>query len=234
MSLMASDLNNTQFAGAVNPDDALWVEFFEDKVLQTYLSEQEGRPVYHDVVNIRIRIPGNDQTVITRAVEESDKFRFPRHWAFFEAKTKTGEHPGTPISEMAGVTKAMAENLRVRGFHTVEQFAAASDQVLSGLGMNAGVSPTAFRDQCKRFLGAAAEMAPTVRLEAELKQRDAAMAAMQAQVDQMAKMLAEKQTPEVPPAVEDMIAGGPTDAPLGLPARAPRTGAIPPKSDKAA
>ena len=224
-----------------NPDNALWVEFYEDKVLQTFLSEQEGRPIYHDVVNIRIRIPGNDQTVINRAVEESDKFRFPRHWAIFEAKTKQGEHPGTPISEMAGITKATVENLRVRGFHTVEQFAAASDQVLSGLGMNAGVSPTAFREQCKRFLGAAAEMAPTVRLEAELKQRDAAMAAMQAQLDQMAKMLAEKQTAPVgvPGAVEDMVGGEPDpslvarDMPPVAP-RAPRTGAIPPKSDKAA
>lgn len=210
-----------------NPDNALWVEFFDDTVLQTFLSEQEGRPIYHDVVNVRIRIPANDQTVVTRAMDESDKLRFPRQWAFYEAKSKTGEHPGTPISEMAGVTKGVAETLKSRGFYTVEQFAAASDQVLSSLGMNAGVSPTAFRDQCKRFLGAAAEMAPTVRLEAELKQRDAAMAAMQAQLDQMAKMLAEKQAAPAETAVVELV--GDTPAP-----RAPRTGAIPPKSDKAA
>ena len=215
-----------------NPDSALWVEFYEDKVLQNFLSEQEGRPIYHDVVNIRIRIPGNDTLVIDRAMEEGDKIRFPRHWAFFESKTKNGEHPGTPLSEMPGVTKATIENLRVRGFYTVEQFAAASDQVLNSLGMNAGVSPTAFRDQCKRFLGAAADMAPTVRLEAELKQRDAAMAAMQAQLDQMAKMLAEKQAAEVPSAVIDLV-DPPAEAPPPA-ARAPRTGAIPPPPNKAA
>ena len=215
-----------------NPDNALWVEFFDDTVLQTFLSEQEGRPIYHDVVKIRIRIPGDDTTVIEHAAEESDKLRFPRHWAFYEAKSKNGSHPGTPIGEMPGITKATVENLRARGFYTVEQFAAASDQVLSGLGMGAGVSPTAFRDQCKRFLGAAADMAPTVRLEAELKQRDAAMAAMQAQLDQMAKMLAEKQAAEVPSAVLDLV-DPPAEAPPPA-ARAPRTGAIPPPPNKAA
>lgn len=211
-----------------NADSALWVEFYEDKVLQNFLSEQEGRPIYHDVVNIRIRIPGNDTLVIDRAMEEGDKIRFPRHWAFFEAKTKNGDHPGTPISEMPGVTKATVENLRVRGFYTVEQFAAASDQVLSSLGMGAGVSPVGFRDQCKRFLGAAAEMAPTVKLEAELKQRDAMLAAMQAQINAMAEQLAMKQTAPAETAVAELV--GETPAP-----RAPRTGAIPPpKPDKAA
>lgn len=212
-----------------NPDNALWVEFYEGTVLQTFLSEQEGRPIYHDVVMTRIRVPGNDTLVIDRPMEEGDKLRFPRHWAFYESKAKDSAHPGTQISEMPGVTKATAENLRVRGFYTVEQFAAASDQVLSSLGMNAGVSPTAFRDQCKRFLGAAADMAPTVRLEAELKQRDAAIAAMQAQLDQMAKMMADRQlaASDTPPAVAALVE---EPAP-----RAPRTGAIPPKAgDKAA
>ena len=212
-----------------NADSALWVEFYSSAVLQTFLSEQEGRPIYHDVVMTRIRIPGNDTLVIDRPMEEGDKLRFPRHWAFFEAKNTDGGHPGTPIGEMPGVTKAMVENMRVRGFYTVEQFAAASDQVLNSLGMNVGVSPVAFRDQCKRFLGAAADMAPTVRLEAELKQRDAAMAAMQAQLDQMAKMLADKQSAPTETAVADLVGEAPSQT-----LRVPRTGAIPPKPDKAA
>ena len=226
-----------------NPDNALWVEFYEGTVLQTFLSEQEGRPIYHDVVMTRIRIPGNDTTVIDRPLEEGDKLRFPRHWAFFEAKNTDGGHPGTPISEMPGVTKAMVENMRVRGFYTVEQFAAASDSVLQNLGMNVGVSPIAFRDQCKRFLGAAADMAPTVRLEAELKQRDAQIAALEAQQQatnaMLAKLMAGAQPAAVPGAVEDMVGGEPDsalaarDLPPVAP-RAPRTGAIPPKSDKAA
>ena len=81
-------------------------------------------------------------------------------------------------------------------------------------------------------LGAAAEMAPTARLEAELKQRDAAMAAMQAQLDAMAKMLVDKQAAEVPSAVIDLI-DPPAEAPSQT-LRVPRTGAIPPKPDKAA
>ena len=71
-------------------------------------------------------------------------------------------------------------------------------------------------------------MAPTVRLEAELKQRDAAIAAMQAQLDQMAKMMADRQAAPAENAVAELVGDAPAP-------RAPRTGAIPPKAgDKAA
>ena len=54
------------------------------------------------------------------------------------------------------------------------------------------------------------------------------MAAMQAQLDQMAKMLAEKQAAPAENAVAELVGDAPAP-------RAPRTGAIPPKAgDKAA
>ena len=152
---MDSDINQA--------DQALNVEFFDGTILQNYLSEQEGRPIYHDAVFVRIQTPGNDHNIIVRPVEERDKKRFPLHWAHYKNNASNEQHPGTPLSELPGLTKSAVLNLKARGFHTVEQFAGASDQIISSLGMSAGVSPHAFRDQCNKFLGAAADMAPVAR-----------------------------------------------------------------------
>lgn len=169
-------------------DQALHVEIYDGTVRQNFLSEQAGRPIYHDAVFIRIQAAGDKLNIIDRPIEENDKRRFPLHWAHYQNQTKDGEHPGTPLSELPGLTKAGVLTLKASGFHTVEQFAAASDGVLQTLGMSAGVSPTAFRDQCKRFLGAADEAAPITKMESELAQRDAEIAAMKAQIQQLIDM----------------------------------------------
>lgn len=175
------------------------VVLYDGTVYQPFLSAQAGRPIHHDAVFIRIQTAGTEHNIVDRPLEESDKRRFPLHWAHYQNQTHEGAHIGTPIGEMPGITKGAALTLKAAGFHTVEQFAAASDQVLQGVGMSAGVSPLAFRDQCKRFLNAAVDMAPTTRLEAELKQRDAAISAMQAQMDAtnaaLAQLMAERAAP---------------------------------------
>ena len=191
-----SDLNQA--------DQALHVSIYDGTVLQNFLSEQEGRPIYHDVVMIRIQAAGDKLNIIERPIEEMDKRRFPLHWAHYQNTTKSEDHPGTPLSEIPGMTKGGAQTLKAAGFHTVEQFASASDQVLNSLGMSAGVSPTAFREQCKRFLGATADMAPAAKLQVELSQRDAKIAAMQAQLEQLIAMQTANQSPAAePPAFID-------------------------------
>lgn len=166
-------------------DQALNVVIYDGTVFQPYLSEQAGRPIHHDAVFIRIQASGDKLNIIDRPIEEADKRRFPLHWAHYQNQTKDEEHPGTPLSEIPGLTKGALLNMKAMGFYTVEQFAAASDQVLQGLGMSAGVSPLAFRDKCKQFLGAAADMAPITQMQGELAQRDAKIAAMQAQLEQL-------------------------------------------------
>ena len=184
-------------------DAALWVEFYDDTVLQTFQSEQAGRPIYADVVMIQIRIPGNDLNVIKRPMEEGDKRRFPHQWAFYQNKTQDNESMGgTPLSELPGLTKGVVQNLRVAGFHTVEQGAAASDVALQGLKMSVGMNPLAFRERCKAFLAAADDAAPLTQLSAELEKRDAEIAAMKAQIDQLLAM--QGGAPPAPPA-ESML-----------------------------
>lgn len=182
-------------------DQALNVVIYDGTVYQNFLSEQEGRPIYHDAVFIRIQTAGDKLNIIDRPIEEADKRRFPLHWAHYQNTARDGEQMGTPIGEMPGITKGAVLTLKASGFHTVEQFAAASDAVLQGLGMSAGVSPLAFREKCKQFLGATADMAPAAKLESELAQRDAKIAAMEAQMAQLIAM----QQPTVLPAVETVV-----------------------------
>lgn len=207
-------------------DQALSVVIYDGTIFQPFLSEQAGRPVHHDAVFIRIQTSGSDLNIVDRPIEEADKRRFPLHWAHYQNQEKKGEHPGTPLSEIPGLTKAALLNMKAAGFYTVEQFAAASDQVLQGLGMSAGVSPLAFRDKCKQFLGAAADMAPITQMQGELAQRDAKIAAMQAQLEQLiaqqtsqayADLPKENALPDVTPAPAPPMNGEGLAAPkLGL------------------
>ena len=203
-------------------DQALNVVIYDGTIFQPFLSEQEGRPIYHDAVFIRYHASGDKLTLINRPIEEADKRRFPLHWAHYQNQAKNEEHPGTPLSEMPGLTKGAVLNLKAAGFYTVEQFAAASDQVLQGLGMSAGVSPLAFRDKCKQFLGAAADMAPITRMEGELAQRDAKIAAMQAQLEQLIALQTQGAAPPVgvaaqePPAFTDETVEPAAKPKLGL------------------
>ncbi len=213
---MALDSDNNR------ADDALWAEFYDDTVLQTFLSQKEGRPIYHDVVKIKIRIPGNEMTVIDRPMEPGDKIRFPRQWAFYENKATEGSHAGTPLRELPGLTKSVIENLRVAGFHTVEQVCAASDLSMQNLKMAVGMDPLAFRLRCQAFMNAAADQAPLTQMSAELEKRDALIANMQAQLEATNAMLAElaaKKAETAAPAADK--------APLPP----PRAAVIPPKKN---
>lgn len=60
-------------------DQALHVEIYDGTVLQPFLSEHSGRPIYHDAVFIRIQAAGDKLNIIDRPIEENDKRRFPLH-----------------------------------------------------------------------------------------------------------------------------------------------------------
>lgn len=114
-------------SSATHGDDSkLWVEFEMHPVEQTYLSEQEGRPIMKDVPHIRIRFPGDRTKVVFRPARDEDKERFPRHWAVFENKHAVATI-GTPIEELPGITKSDAMMLKAEGVHTVEMLAAMPD-----------------------------------------------------------------------------------------------------------
>lgn len=182
--MIASDLNNPNFAGAMNPDRNLTCEFYSRPVKNEFLSNQEGRPIFADCDFCKIFIPGNNLSVIDTYARQDQKERFPREWANYQ-NTQQGisQATGTPLDKWTMITLAQAEELKYMKFTTVESIANASDSQLQGLGMKAGMSPYAFRDRARHFLaafGAETEMA------AELDEKKILLetiAKMQAQIE---------------------------------------------------
>lgn len=188
---LETDVANPNFAGARNPDDLLWVQFMVKPIANNYRTEQESRPIFEDQIWIEIRVPGNQLLTIERPTVESDKFRFPRHWAHFQqTKGPEGQNVGTPLTQWPLLKPSQVEELRALKFYTVEQVAFASDTQLQAMGMGPGMAPSAFRERAKLYLESAQDNALAVKQSEEIKQRDTLIADLSAR---LAKLEAQPQ-----------------------------------------
>ena len=109
--MLASDVNNPEFAGMVsNPDSALIVTFYVKPVQNIFASSKAGRPIYEDVTYLTINVPGLKDMQVDRPAYEADKRRFPLQWQHFENRTKgDAREIGTPLSEWQQLTRSQAE-----------------------------------------------------------------------------------------------------------------------------
>lgn len=183
MSLgLATDVGNTNFVGATNPDAALFVEIYAKPLQNNFRTKTEGRPIFDDILMIKIHTPGNQLNIVDRMLFEEDKKRFPMHWAHFQnTHGKDGALSGTPVEQWPLITGATAEMLKAVGFKTVEQIALASDAQLQNMGLHGGMAPHALRERAKSFLQSAAGESATHALQEELRKRDQALLDLKAQ-----------------------------------------------------
>lgn len=183
---LETDMANQNFAGARNPDDLLWVQFSMKPIPNNFRSEVEGRPIFEDQMWIEIRVPGNQLLTIERPVTEQDKFRFPRHWAYFQqTKGPDGQNVGTPLAQWPLLRPSQVEELRALKFYTVEQVSLASDDQLKTLGMGPGMAPSAFRERAKLYLETARDNQVAAKQAEEIKKRDEKIADMEAKLNQL-------------------------------------------------
>jgi hypothetical protein len=114
-------------------DDNLLVCFYNRPVNDSLRSVEEGRPIYKDVIHVRIQQPGEMLNIIDRPVVDNDKRRFLRQWtAFVHDRTQVPE--GTPIDHLFPNHPAVAENLRGYGVYTVEQCSKLSASAIDTIG----------------------------------------------------------------------------------------------------
>lgn len=199
--MLASDLNNPEFVGAVNPDSLLTVIFSVKPMENAFRTAVEGRPIFQDVDFVKIYTPGNSLNIIERPVNDDDKRRFPEQWKRFQAGKQGDEQvAGTPLSQWPLLKPSQAEELRHLGFRVVEQIAGASDDNILKVGNLAGMSGYSLRDRAKNFLAVARGEANASQLEEQNK-------SLQAQLDALREQLAgiapvEKRGPGRPPKAE--------------------------------
>lgn len=160
--LLATDMNNQEFVGAVqNPDALLHVEFYMYKPMdkwQTEVKSQEaGRLVRiygEEQPFVRIMRPGDQTTIIETSVREEHKQRWPEQWLYFQMREGLVETdrqiPGWRIEEWAYLDDKpdMLREFKLNRYSTVEQVAGASDMQVQKMGLG-GVG---FREQARSDL----------------------------------------------------------------------------------
>lgn len=185
-------------------DENLYAEFYIKPVKQNFASEEAGRPIFADVVYVKIMTPSDQLTQIDTIAREDHKARFPRQWAYFQNKQAGVQQVvGTPVGEWPQLTASAAEELRALKFFTVELIANANDGQLQKIGMIAGMSPHSLRDKARAFLNLATDSAEEAKREAELQalreenekikaETDKKLAEMQEQMKALLLMASEK------------------------------------------
>jgi hypothetical protein len=176
-----------------NPDSRLFVQFYSKPMQNAFRTQVEGRPIFEDIVFVKIYVPGDNTTVIDTPARDDHRARFPLHWAHYQNTHGGNLEAGTPLSAWPILSAAQVEELRAIKFFTIESVATASDAQLQRIGMIAGMAPTAFRERAQRYLHAAkdegfnnqqAERAK--KLEEENEQMRADMAQMKEMIAQLA------------------------------------------------
>lgn len=185
-------------------DSRLAVTFYKRSMKQEDESMAAGRPIFKEFDFVRICVPGDNLTEIDTYANDGHKSRFPRQWMHYQNQVAGHEQLiGTPIEEWTIISRSQADELKGVKFHTVEAVANASDQQIQRIGMIAGMSPYAFRDKAKAFLNLAEKVGDVNQREAEMEklrqeneaiksESDAKLAKMQAQMDALMAMVAEK------------------------------------------
>lgn len=170
-------------------DSRLNVKFYQRAVQNNFKTAAEGRPIMEMRDFILIEVPGNQTLTIDTFASESDKKRFPVQWARYQNEKTDGDIEGTLLSDWPVLNSAVAAELKHFKFYTVEQIANASDAQLNTLGMAAGMSPLSLRDKAKAFLASAKDTALVQQQADELRKRDEELAAVKAQLAELAQAM---------------------------------------------
>ena len=186
---LASDLNNPNFVGPVNPDSLLSVEFFMHEPEDVHKSEKAGKVIKGPAIPyVRIQNPGDHTSIMETPVTESHKRRWPDKWLYFQIQNNmvegAAEIPGWKIEQWTELSPEQVRTLQFMRFSVVEQVANASDSQCQRMGMD-GMS---LREKAR--LALRARMGVEIKQEMEAKDakiasQDAAIAALQKQMQEL-------------------------------------------------
>jgi len=233
--MLASDLNNTDFVNARNPDSGLHVEFYWHEPVDAWASREASAVAQRNVVVkgpkqpfVRIMVPGIKETIWEESVAERHKQRFPQHWLAWQMAEGLidgdGDIPGWKLSEWNELNEELVRELRYLRFQTVEQLAGANDKQIQGIGMG-GVS---LREKARVALrNRMGDETREALAESEKEKQE-----LKARLERMEAMMAKMMPPD--PISPDLIPPNPTEEGLPLVAPEKRAPGRPPKAEAAA
>ena len=206
MVMLASDLNNQNFANPRNPDDMLSVVFFWKEPVDKWKSEKAGKEVRGKKQPfVRISKPGDNTSVYETAVRDDHKARWPQKWLAWQIKEGLIEGisdvPGWKLEDWDVLKgkETQVHELKYLRFSTVEQLAGASDAQIQRL----GIGGIGLREQARTSLKERSRAEYKTEMEAkekELAEMKAQQAVMMDQLKQLQALLpvAGKETLHIP------------------------------------
>lgn len=130
-------------------------------------SVEAGRPIFEDLVYVRIHPPGERLNIVDRPATSNDQRRFPVQWnQFKEQRQQVPE--GTPIDLLYPEHPSIGATLRAAGVHTVEQCAELSGTAIDQMGMGS----QRYCNDAQKYLQAANKGVTASTLRHELDERD--------------------------------------------------------------
>ena len=132
------DWNNAdRTVGMVNFQDRnIHAIFYVDKQHNPAKSREAGRPIYDNIVFVRIGNPGERLNVVIRPATQGDMQRFALQWAQFQQKREQRPE-GTPLNCLFPENPALIGNFEGASVYTVEQLAGLSGNAIESIGMGA-------------------------------------------------------------------------------------------------
>lgn len=148
-------------------DGNLVCMFYYKPTHQIARSAEEGRPIYEDVVFVRIHPPGERLNIVDRPATEQDKRRFRiQYEAFLKNQVQTPD--GTPIDLFYPDQPSIAAMLRAHHVLTIEQLAELSGNAIDEIGMGA----QRYVNEAIEYLKIANKGISATQMRRELEERD--------------------------------------------------------------
>ena len=148
-----------------------------------------GYPVFREQEYVKLIVPGDKNSEYFQPATDKDRKTFPNAYQAFKNRESKPVVEGMPIEQWPQVTRAAAMTMRAAGVHTVEALAAVHDGNIGKIASNGHE----LRAKAQAFLATAKDAAAAQTLAAENQKLKDQMAAMQAQINSLARA-AEKKT----------------------------------------
>lgn len=172
-------------------DKRLLVVFYRSTVKNEPKSIEAGRPVFDEIDLIKIITPGSRDSFVGDATPDY-QMRFAQQWNRYKAgKEQTAS--GTPLSMLPWLAVNQIEEFKAVGCHTIEQLVGMPDSISQKF-----MGHHQIKQRAQVYLDAAAGLAPTLKLQAELEKRDEQIATLQTQMTAMLAAQKAEQAAKVP------------------------------------
>lgn len=158
--------------------------FFTDAIQDHVATAKEGRAIFVEVEFVEIIAPGNPYNKPVHKVTDDDRQMWPAEYDAFRKGMEISAD-GTPLEQWPLLKRAMVMQLKHLGFNTVEQVAAMSDLAIQQVGMGG----RNLKENAIAFLDVDEAAKLNTQLTAERDRKDAQIAALSHQVEQLSLLV---------------------------------------------